>query len=656
MEGVVIGSYQVLRKIGEGGMGAVYLGEHSLLRRRAAIKVLLPALSSQQEIVQRFFNEARAATTIKDAGIVQIFDFGYHTDGSAYIVMEFLEGETLHERLRRFGRLAEHDALRILRPVAVSLAAAHAAGIIHRDLKPENIFLVRDAEVIGGERTKILDFGIAKLTGEADGMLKTQTSAVMGTPSFMSPEQCRGAGQVDPRSDVYALGCVLFYVITGTLPFDGDGIGDIIAAHLMTPPPPPSSRAPGVSSALDAVVLRCLAKAPAERYASMTELAATLAQLQQVIASASPASPRRGGPSPMAVAAAAAATLRAPAVTTPSTPASRRRLPYVIGGGLAVAAIAATVVAGGAGGTSAPSTAEGARQEAPGALALDAAAPLPADAVAPADPCQSGDLDACFRMATADWSAARYLEALPRLEVACERDHAASCRLLGKAYATATVVVRNDVRAAQLYAKACNGGALEGCAALARYLVEGKSVAKDRERGTELARRACEGNVMMGCVYLGRWRLEDGEGDVAASLFQRACDAGDQNGCRDLGWLYINGAKRLIKDRTRGRAILEKLCDAHTDECNELGRLSWKDASKFAQTGLWDDFNEALVIAAIYFQRACDAKSAEGCLNLGLIHSDATRLHNPSKAKEAFERACELGSDEGCAKLKRSAP
>ncbi len=285
MEGTSIGQYRVLKKLGEGGMGVVYLAEHVLLGRKAAIKVLLPQLSAHQEIVNRFFNEARAATAISDAGIVQIFDFGYHHDGSAFIVMEFLEGETLDARLRRFGRLHPADAIRLIRQVASSLAAAHSAGIVHRDLKPENIFLVPDKEVPGGERAKILDFGIAKLTGDHPGKVRTHTQAIMGTPVYMSPEQCRGAGHVDARSDMYSLGCVLFHLVTGTAPFDGEGAGDIIAAHLREPAPAASSRVPGIAPELDAVILRCMAKAADQRYASMEELALVLGQLAGFVTS-----------------------------------------------------------------------------------------------------------------------------------------------------------------------------------------------------------------------------------------------------------------------------------------------------------------------------------------------------------------------------------
>jgi eukaryotic-like serine/threonine-protein kinase len=347
MEGAVLGSYRVLQKLGQGGMGAVYVGEHTLLGRKAAIKVLLPALSANQDIVQRFFNEARAATAINDAGIVQIFDFGYHTDGSAFIVMEYLEGEPLDGRLRRLGRLHANDAIRIVRQVATSLAAAHARGIIHRDLKPENIFLVKDAEVAGGERPKILDFGIAKLSGDAGSKVKTHTAAIMGTPWFMSPEQCRGAGQVDHRSDVYALGCVLFHLVTGTPPFDGEGTGDIIAAHLMTPPPAPSSRVPGVPPEVDQVVATCLAKSPDDRYPTMEVLASVLGQLSthgtSPGASAIPAftGTLPGASSTVQGVAAVPTTLSAVASQVGVAPSTRRR-----GLGVALAAIGVAAAAG----------------------------------------------------------------------------------------------------------------------------------------------------------------------------------------------------------------------------------------------------------------------------------------------------------------------
>ena len=276
MQGETLGSYRILDKLGEGGMGTVYLAEHSLIGRKAAVKVLLPELSQNPEIVTRFFNEARASTAIAHPGIVQAFDFGHHRDGSAFIVMELLVGESLEDRLKRQNELAEGEAARITRHSASALAAAHDAGIIHRDLKPGNIFLCTDPEMEGGERAKILDFGIAKLAGSGDSDFKTRTGSMMGTPVYMSPEQCRGAGEIDHRSDIYSLGCVLFRMVCGRPPFVAQGFGEIIAAHLYQPPPSPRAFAPHLSPQLEAVIQRTLCKSPDERFATMTELAEAL--------------------------------------------------------------------------------------------------------------------------------------------------------------------------------------------------------------------------------------------------------------------------------------------------------------------------------------------------------------------------------------------
>ncbi|HUS29197.1 MAG TPA: protein kinase [Kofleriaceae bacterium] len=367
IEGSTIGQYRVIRKIGEGGMGAVYEAQHTLIGRRAAIKVLLPELSSHREIVDRFFNEARATTSISDPGIVQVFDFGVHTDNSAFIVMEFLEGEPVDSRMKRFGRLTPFDALRITRQCAGSLAAAHQRGIVHRDLKPENIFLVKDQEAQGGERAKILDFGIAKLSNN-ESSTKTRTGMMMGTPVYMSPEQCRGAGSVDHRSDIYSMGCVLYHMLTGRPPFDAEGMGELIAMHLREQPKPPSELVQGINI-VDEVVLTCLAKDPAQRLQTMTDLQracdAVMARITnsgasaQTVALATPVPPGFRSEFPQAAAAPlqpATQVLGKPttlsaatgeAGTTPPTP--RRRVGLFAGIGVLVAGgiVAAVVMAGG---------------------------------------------------------------------------------------------------------------------------------------------------------------------------------------------------------------------------------------------------------------------------------------------------------------------
>jgi serine/threonine protein kinase len=277
MIGQIVGTYRIVSMLGSGGMGAVWLAEHTLLGRRVAIKFLHAEISQHAAIVERFFAEARAATRIADPGIVVIFDFGWHTDHSAYIVMEHLNGESVAARLRN-GRFRVGDAVRVVQQSAMAMAVAHASGIIHRDLKPDNIFLVPDPAVAGGERIKILDFGIAKLVGDEHGNpTRTRTGAIMGTPTYMSPEQCRGAGDIDHRTDIYALGCVLFHLLCGRVPFVATTPGDMIAAHLREPPIPPSALAPEVPPGIDAIVMRCLAKVADDRYATMTELVRDLA-------------------------------------------------------------------------------------------------------------------------------------------------------------------------------------------------------------------------------------------------------------------------------------------------------------------------------------------------------------------------------------------
>jgi serine/threonine-protein kinase len=273
MIGQTLGSYQITDKLGEGGMGVVYTALHPLIGRRVAIKFLLPELSNNAEIVNRFFNEARSSTLIKHPGIVDILDFGYHQSGSAYIVMEYLEGESLRSRLRHVGHMPEADVLRLSRQAAGALAAAHSKGIVHRDLKPDNLFLVPDQELAGGERVKILDFGIAKLSSESQGgSVKTRTGSVMGSPAYMSPEQCRGAGAVDERADVYSLGCVMYEMVCGRPPFVAEGVGEVIAMHIYEAPPPVRGFEPAVSEGMESIVMRTLMKKPEERIQTMAEL------------------------------------------------------------------------------------------------------------------------------------------------------------------------------------------------------------------------------------------------------------------------------------------------------------------------------------------------------------------------------------------------
>jgi serine/threonine-protein kinase len=295
--GSQVGNYVVDKKIGEGGMGAVYVAMHPQLGRRVAIKVLLPEHSKQPDLVTRFFNEAKTAANLRHPALVDVFDFGQLPDGAAYLVMDFLEGESLAGRLARSKRLTPQEAVEIGRQLAAGVGAAHGQGIVHRDLKPDNVFLVPDPENPGRERVKILDFGIAKLVlpnaglGKGSQAVRTSTGMLLGTPLYMAPEQCRGAGQVDHRADIYSVGCILFVMLTGRPPFNHEGVGEVLAAHLHEPVPPPRSLQPDIPPALEAVVVRALDKKPEARFQTMAELAA---ELQKV-----PAAPRVPESEPM---------------------------------------------------------------------------------------------------------------------------------------------------------------------------------------------------------------------------------------------------------------------------------------------------------------------------------------------------------------------
>lgn len=265
MIGSSVGNYQIVSHIGMGGMGEVYLARHAMLGRPAAVKVLLPEMSSNREVVDRFFNEARAATSIRSPSIVEVYDFGYLPAGSAYLIMEFLEGESLASRIMREERLRWSAVLVLARQIAGALQAAHEKGIVHRDLKPENVFVVKDLEVQGGERIKLLDFGIAKVAASTGEGTKTRTGAAIGTPTFMAPEQCRDAGRVDARADLYALGCLMYVLLCGRPPFVADGPGDVMAHHLYFQPDPLRKHESSLPEGVERLVLWLLQKDPEAR-------------------------------------------------------------------------------------------------------------------------------------------------------------------------------------------------------------------------------------------------------------------------------------------------------------------------------------------------------------------------------------------------------
>jgi serine/threonine protein kinase len=280
--------------IGRGGMGVVYGAQQPRIGKRVAIKVLAPAYCGDPATVARFEQEGRLVNAIGHPGIVDVFQFGELPDGRSYFVMEWLDGESLGARLER-GPLPAGEAIEILDLVCDALEAAHDTGVIHRDLKPDNIFLVASR---GGERVKLLDFGLAKLAGRGDpgAVHATKSGILVGTPAYMSPEQARAREDIDHRTDIYALGCVAYRMLTGKPPFHADNAMDMIVKQLHQPPPAPAKLAPDTPPPLSRLVVRMMAKLASER-PTLAELRQQFAELRDAdddSASAPPRSRHRG--------------------------------------------------------------------------------------------------------------------------------------------------------------------------------------------------------------------------------------------------------------------------------------------------------------------------------------------------------------------------
>ncbi|HUQ01314.1 MAG TPA: serine/threonine-protein kinase [Kofleriaceae bacterium] len=279
----IAGRYRVLAKLGEGGMGAVYRGEQISLKRKVAIKVLRPELSRDPALVRRFNAEAELVARLSHPNTVNIFDFGQDADGSLFIAMEFLEGRSLRQVMQE-GPLPPWRALAIAHQIAAALADAHRHGIVHRDLKPDNVMLTergKDKDVV-----RVLDFGIAKLRDDDRQTVNAMTRAgdLIGTPQYMAPEQIRGE-TVDGRTDVYALGAMMYEMLTGRLPFEGPTVMAILSKHLTDTPEPPTARRPdlGLSRELDALVMTALSKDPGLRQPTMERLGDDVANLHAAL-------------------------------------------------------------------------------------------------------------------------------------------------------------------------------------------------------------------------------------------------------------------------------------------------------------------------------------------------------------------------------------
>ena len=293
---IIDGKYRIVRLLGTGGMGAVFEGENIKIRRKVAIKMLHGSVSSMDEVVKRFENEAKAAGMVGSEHICEVLDLGELPDQTRYMVMEYLDGETMSSLIKRAGRLLPEQSIPILSQILDALGAAHAAGIIHRDLKPDNVFILPQR---GGLQNfvKILDFGVSKfsqLSGES--MNVTRAGAVVGTPYYMSPEQARGT-PVDQRTDVYAIGVLLYQATTGQVPFQAETFNELLFKIVLEQAPPPQAYMPDLDPEFSAIIQRAMAREPDQRYPSCAHFKEALLQYQARLSGRGlPAFPGSGPP------------------------------------------------------------------------------------------------------------------------------------------------------------------------------------------------------------------------------------------------------------------------------------------------------------------------------------------------------------------------
>jgi serine/threonine-protein kinase len=276
---IIDGKYRIVRLLGEGGMGAVYEGENMRIHRRVAIKVLHAGVAATGEAVARFEREAQAAGRIGSEHIVEVLDLGNLPSGDRYMVMEFMDGDSLSARIRNRGRLTPSESYPILHQLLEALAAAHGAGIIHRDLKPDNVYLLKSR---GGKAdfVKLLDFGISKfnqLSGDS-GFSMTRTGAVMGTPYYMAPEQAKGSRELDHRVDLYAAGVILYEAVTGEVPFNADTFNELLFKIVLEAARPVEQVVPGIDPSFAAIVNKSMARDPAQRFQTAREFQQALEQ------------------------------------------------------------------------------------------------------------------------------------------------------------------------------------------------------------------------------------------------------------------------------------------------------------------------------------------------------------------------------------------
>ena len=654
---VILGKYKVRRILGQGGMGSVLEAENRGTGGLVALKVLLPSLRDNPDICARFAREARAVTGIKNEHVARVYDVDTADDGTPFLVMEHLEGEDLSKILRRRGALPVDEAVDLLLQACEAVAEAHTLGIVHRDLKPANLFVTKapssDRPVV-----KVLDFGISKSASLDDASL-TAANAILGSPRYMSPEQFASSRKADARSDVWALGVILYELVAGAPPFAGDDFPKLYAAIAHGEVAPLSGRRPEVPAALDQAVALALAKEHDERIPTVEAFAARIAPfgteaaqvsyrtIQRLTAPLAPPAAERASASP------AKADVTAPGQVTDAAPvpvqsARERAASRAPRWGLAALGVAAAL-----GATLALLRPGGLLSAASrGAVAAASASARPAMTPAQYEAaCDAGSLTDCNALAAlyaqGNGVPQDNTKAFALYKQSCDHGSALGCVRLGSMHYDGVGVSKNVAQGATLFLRGCNGGEPLGCLKVAVAYGEGQGVPKDLERSFAFAERACTTGLPLGCTRVGASRV-NGFGvakDVKGGLEQldMLCTQGEPVACVALAAFYGNGVPGDVPaDPLRLREYRAKAC--------KLGDAR----SCAAQSALatMDSTGDRPAQVNAMFQKQCDEGHFSACGMLGHNLLTGTGASpDPTRGIALLEKGCKGGDDPACKEL-----
>jgi serine/threonine-protein kinase len=612
-------TYRIERLLGKGGMGSVYLARHELMDAPRALKFLSHELNSDEAFTRRFLREGRMLRQVRHKNVVDCGDLERAEDERLFFAMEFVDGPDLRGLMHQAGgRLDVAETLGIAHGIAEGMGAAHTLGMVHRDIKPENVLMARDKS---GWVPKIADFGIVA-TVESSTVYKTTRGSLL-TPPYAAPEQWRGtrSSELDGRTDLYALGGVLFEMLTGQTVFEAENYEGWLFEHMQTPPRPPSSLRPELAGwkGLDALVLRLLAKNREYRPSDVAELLGLIDAVRPAVPASRPTvpeirratvvEPESARPTPVTIPTpepqperrAGQVTRLSPELSPdllPEADKPKRRakwLPEVL-----IAAVVLMVFFF--------SWQESRNRDAN----LAAFQPsLTATDTQPQTPVTNPDATAPARHGKALFEQKQYKDALPLLNQACTGGDGEACDYLGQMYEGLPGISKNFKKAAALFTTACDAGNADGCYNIGNFYYVGTLNIVDEARARPLLAKACDGGSDNGCLTLGISYLQPttGSADVtkALAVFTKACDAWLGSSCQQLGQIYENGRMGVEQDYVRSVGYFSKACEVgNSNGCYMMGNLYWSGNGVEKNIAKSDE----------YFKRACSMGHAGACQTL----------------------------------------